>query len=553
MTEPPRTSSWGVRPLLRILALWRGQVGWLLLGALVSLAAVAAGVGLMVMAGALVVAAATTGALGASALLRGFGVARVVLRYLERVITHSATFRALADLRVWFFRGLASRTAGGLGFRRSGDMLSRLVDDIAALDGLYLRILVPLAAAVLLLPALLVLLGRRAPVLAAVVGVLFVVSALLLPWLAARGALALGERLASAGSGLRVAALDALTGLKEVRAFGAEGRMLAAVQACQAALSSAQHELNRRGARAGAASFLCAQAAVLAVLSTAGGDPAEAVIATFLTVAVFEAVAGLPRAGVLAGQAAAAAARVLEAAQGTDRDPGPTHRAALPAGSGLRFEAVRFRWAADRPLVFDGLVLDVPQGARAAILGPSGSGKSTLAALALKVAAPEAGRVLIGDADLANLPAADVRSRNAWLGQATHLFDDTIRANLLLARPGADDPALWAALDAARIGEVVRALPDELDTWVGEGGARFSGGQGRRLALARALLSPAPILILDEPCAGLDAPTERAFLGTLNEVAEGRTVVLIAHRLTGVERLDRIWRLSGGRAVAAAG
>src|SRR5205823_4372323 len=123
-----RTSSWGVRPLLRILALWRGQVGWLLLGALVSLAAVAAGVGLMVMAGALVVAAATTGALGASALLRGVGVARVVLRYLERVITHSATFRALADLRVWFFRGLASRTAGGLGFRRSGDMLSRLVD-----------------------------------------------------------------------------------------------------------------------------------------------------------------------------------------------------------------------------------------------------------------------------------------------------------------------------------------------------------------------------------------------------------------------------------------
>ena len=543
-----------MRPLLRILALWRGQAGWLLLGALASLAAVAAGVGLMVMAGALVAAAATTGALTAPALLRGFGVGRVVLRYLERVITHSATFRALADLRVWFFRGLASRAAGGLGFRRSGDMLSRLVNDIAALDGLYLRILVPLAAAVLLLPALLVLLGRRAPVLAAVVGMLFAISALVLPGIATRGTLALGGRLAAAGAGLRVAALDALTGLKEVRAFGAEGRMLAAVQACQAALFSAQHELNRRSARAGAASFLCGQAAVLAVLSTTGADPAEAVIATFLTVAAFEAVASLPRAGVLAGHAAAAAARVLETAEGTDRIPVPTHRAALPPGFGLRFEAVRFRWAADRPLVFDGLVLDVPQGARAAILGPSGSGKSTLAALALKVAMPEAGRVLLGGTDVANLAAADVRSRIAWLGQATHLFDDTIRANLLLARPGADDAALWAALDAAWIGELVRTLlPDGLDTWVGEGGARFSGGQGRRLALARALLSPAPILILDEPCAGLDAPTERAFLATLNEVAEGRTVILIAHRLTGVERLNRIWRLSGGRAVAAAG
>jgi ATP-binding cassette subfamily C protein CydC len=156
------------------------------------------------------------------------------------------------------------------------------------------------------------------------------------------------------------------------------------------------------------------------------------------------------------------------------------------------------------------------------------------------------------------LPADAVRQRIAMLNQATHLFDDTIRANLLLARPDADDAALWEALEAARIAELVRALPDGLDTWVGEGGARFSGGQGRRLALARALLSPAPILILDEPCAGLDAEVERAFLMTLNDTApndamRGRTVILIAHRLTGVERLDRIFRLSGGRAVAAAG
>jgi ATP-binding cassette subfamily C protein CydC len=187
------------------------------------------------------------------------------------------------------------------------------------------------------------------------------------------------------------------------------------------------------------------------------------------------------------------------------------------------------------------------------VLGPSGSGKSTIAALLLKVAAPQSGAILLGRTTISTLTAAAVRARVGWLSQTTHLFDDTIRANLRLARPNADDAALWAALDAARIGDVVRALPDGLDTWVGEGGARFSGGQGRRLALARALMSPAPILILDEPCAGLDADTERAFLATLNEVAEGRTVILIAHRLIGVEKLDRIYRLSGGRAVAAAG
>jgi ATP-binding cassette subfamily C protein CydC len=195
----------------------------------------------------------------------------------------------------------------------------------------------------------------------------------------------------------------------------------------------------------------------------------------------------------------------------------------------------------------------VPEGARIALLGPSGAGKSTLSALALKHAAPAQGRILLGGIDIAQLPADAVRTRIGWLSQATHLFDDTIRANLKLARPDADDAALWAALEAARIADTVRALPEGLDTWVGESGARFSGGQGRRLALARALLSPAPVLILDEPCAGLDAETERAFFQTLNETAPGRSIILIAHRLAGVERLDRIYRLSAGHAVAAAG
>jgi ATP-binding cassette subfamily C protein CydC len=233
--------------------------------------------------------------------------------------------------------------------------------------------------------------------------------------------------------------------------------------------------------------------------------------------------------------------------------PDPAQPAPPPAGHALRFDAVHFTWAPDRPAVFEGLTLEVPQGSRVALLGPSGSGKSTLAALALKVAAPQQGRVLLGGVDIAALPAAQVRARIGWLAQTTHLFADTIRNNLLLARPDADDAALWAALEAARLADVVQALPERLDAWLGEAGATLSGGQGRRLALARALLSPAPVLILDEPCAGLDADTERAFLATLNEVTDGRSILLIAHRLTGVERLDRIWRLSAGRAVAAAG
>ncbi len=539
--------------LLRVLWLWRGRAAWLGLGLVTALGSVAAGVALMTLSGGVIGMAVMAGVLSAPLALRVTGVARVVLRYLERLATHAATFRALTDLRVWFFRGLARGAAGGLGFRQAGDVLARLVGDVEALDGLYLRILVPLAGACLLLPALAVLLGMRSPVLAALVVALFAVAAFLLPWMAARATAAAGTRLADAAGGLRVAALDALSGLREVRAFGAEGRVLAQVQAREAALLGAQRDVSRRTALAGACALLCAQAAVLAVLASAGAEPAGAVAAAFLSVAAFEAIGGLPRAGALAGHAAAAARRVLKAAEAPAPVPDPPRPHAPPASAALRFEGVRFRWREGHKLVFDGLTLDVPPGARVGLLGPSGSGKSTLAALALKLATPQAGCVRLGGVDLAELTAAEVRARIGWLGQATHLFDDTIRANLLLARPDAGEAALWAALEAARIAEVVRGLPDGLDTWVGEGGARFSGGQGRRLALARALLSPAPILILDEPCAGLDAEVERAFLATLNEVAQGRSVILIAHRLTGVERLDRIYRLSGGRAVAAAG
>jgi ATP-binding cassette subfamily C protein CydC len=544
--------------LLRIIGLWRSRALWLAAGVLVSLLALASGVALMGVAGA----ALASLALFAPLELRVLGTARVVLRYAERMVTHTAMFRALADLRVWLFRRLATNSAGGLGFRQAGDVLSRLVNDVEALDGVYLRGLVPLAGAVLLLPSLVFIIARSshgwvAEALAAAIGVLFVLAAFILPWAAARSATDQGLRLAEAMGQLRITVLDTMTGWREVRAFGAEGRMLATVQAREASLLNAQHALAGRIALAGAGALLCAQGAIFAVLCVAGmapaGSIASGIVVLFLVLAAFEAIGGLSRAGAYLGHAAAAAHRVLEAADAPVPVPDPAGLPVMPSGSRLVFDAVRFRWRPELPLVFDGLSIDIAPGMRVAVLGPSGAGKSTLAALALKVAAPESGRVLLGRVDIATSTAADVRERIGWLSQTTHLFDDTIRNNLLLARPDADDVALWGALDAAQIGEAVRALPDGLETWLGEGGARFSGGQGRRLALARTLLSPTPVLILDEPCAGLDAETERAFLTTLNEVAEGRTVILIAHRLIGVEKLDRIYRLSGGKAVAATG
>jgi ATP-binding cassette, subfamily C, bacterial CydC len=540
-----------MRDLLAILRLWRGRMGWMGAGLGLSLLALAAGLMMMALAGRVTAAAVTAGVIVTPILLRVSGVARVLLRYLERVITHEATFRALADLRVWFFTGIAARMAGGLGMARSGDMLTRVVNDVESLDGLYSRILVPLAGALLVLPVLFIVLALHSLLLAAGVSLLFMIAAFGLPFLAARGTMKAGDRLARNLGGLRVSVLDAITGLREVRVFGAEGRMLANVQAREAGLLSAQREVARSARIAAAVRFLSAQAAILAVLLVAGAPPPAAVAAAFLTIAGFEAVGGLPRAGALAGYAAAGARRVRLAAAAPMLSPDPADPAPLPVDTTLRFEGVRFRYAPDRMPVLDGLTMEVQPGSRVAILGPSGSGKSTLAALALRLQVPEEGRILLGGTDIADLKAETLRGRVALLSQATHLFDDTIRANLLLARPDADERALWAALDAAQMGDAVRALPDKLDTWVGEGGHRFSGGQGRRLALARVLLSPALVVILDEPCAGLDMETEKAFLTTLNDLGRGRTFILIAHRLLGIEKLDRIWRISGQHAVAA--
>ncbi len=541
-----------MKALARILALWRPQAWLLAAGLLLSLAALGSGVALMTFSGMAVASLLAGGALAAGLALRALGPARVVLRYLERLVTHDATFRALAGLRVWFFRRLAQRAAGGLGFQRTGDLLSRLVSDVEALDGLYLRILLPLAGAAVLVPVAGLVAGRLTPATGVIVAACLAATAIVLPAAAARAAVRSSPASALAMSGLRVAALDGLGGLREVRAFAAEPAMQARVAAAGTQLAAAQGALARRVGFANVGALLCGQAAVLAILLSAQAAPALAVTAVFLVVAAFEIVAGLPRAGVLAAGAAAASARVLAVADAPGAVAGAASTKPVPERPGLRFAGVHFAWGPDQPQVFAGLTLEVPAGARVAVLGPSGVGKSTLAALALKVATPQAGRVFLGGVDLAELDEADVHRHVAWLGQTTHLFDDTVRGNLLLGRPEAAERELWEALDRAAVGDTVRALPEQLDSWVGEGGARLSGGQGRRLALARTLLARAPVLILDEPCAGLDAETERAFLTTLFAETAGQTVILIAHRLTGAERLDRIWRLSHGHAVAAA-
>ena len=539
----------------KILSLWRAESGYLGLGALLALAALAAGIALTANAGRYVSLAVVGGVLLVPAALQATGAARVVLRYAERLVAHDAMFRALTRIRIWFFSGLAHSAAGGLGLRRAGDVLARLVNDVDALDGLYLRIIVPLLGAILLLPILAVILWHETIWAVFLILPIFIFTAFFLPFRAGRLAAANAMRTAAAMSGLRSFALDALTGRREVKIFAAEGRMLAKIQAQEAAYLGAQRELNRNASLLNSAAFLAAQIAILLAivlaLGSSGTSPVAALVAVLVLGFAFEATAALPRAGMLFGQAEVAATRVVAAAEAEPRVPDPLQAAPLPASHAIAFEHVSFRYAQNLPHVFQNLSLQLPSNTHTAILGPSGAGKSTVAALLLKLIAPESGRIRLGPTDIAALPADALRSRIAYLSQSTHLFADTIRNNLRLGDPAADDPALWEALAAAQLTETIHALPDGLNTWLGESGNTLSGGQARRLALARTLLSPAPILILDEPCAGLDAATEIEFLKTLNAATRNRTVLLIVHRLTGAEQLDRIWRLANGTLMAA--
>jgi ATP-binding cassette, subfamily C, bacterial CydC len=542
-----------MNPLLRIATLWARHTLWLGAAVLLALAALAAGIALMGISGRYLAAALFGITLAVPLVLQFTGLARVVLRYLERIVGHEAIFRALADLRVWMFRGLAASAAGGLGYRRAGDALTRLVNDVDTLDGLFLRIFVPGLSALILAPVMGWFLWREHGLALAAVAP-FLIVAFYMPVRAAQEARKNAGNAGLAMAGLRSTALDALHGLREVKIFEAEGRMLAAVQAREASLLAAQRELVARTSWLNAQSFLLAQAAILiAILLGFFGAPMPALVAVLVLIAAFETILGLPRAGVLYGQAAAAAARVVHAAEAAPPVPDPAEPSPMPSRNAVAFEHVSFSYGPDRAAVFENLSLQLPQGSRTAILGPSGAGKSTIAGLLLKLIAPTAGQIRLGGTDISLLPAEAVRHRIAYLGQTTHLFADTIRNNLLLGDPTADDARLWAALESAQLAEAINALPEGLDAWLGEGGATLSGGQGRRLALARTLLMDAPILLLDEPCAGLDAATEQEFFKVLNATAEGRTMLLILHRLTGAENLDRIWRLTGGTLISAAG
>ncbi|GGU99827.1 ABC transporter [Kitasatospora herbaricolor] len=501
--------------------------------------------------------------------VRAFGIGRSVFRYAERLVSHDAVLRTLGTLRTAVYARLEQLAPAGLPAFRRGDLLSRLVADVDAIQDHYLRWRLPvsIAAAVSVVSA--VGLGLFLPAAGAVLALGLLLAGAVVPALAARLSGRTERRQAPARGELANTVVDTFTGTAELTVAGALPRRLAAVRAADADLTAlAGRSAATTALGAGLVALLtgltltAAAAAGLRGVASGALAPVCLAVVVLTPLAAFEAVAGMPLAVQARERSRAARARladVLESPLPVAEPAAPAPLPAQPLPIAVRGLSARYP-GGERDALSD-VSLTLAAGRRIAVVGPSGSGKSTLALTLLRFLDRTAGTVTLADGcpqavDSALTASDDVRRVIGLCAQDAHVFDSSLRENLRLARPGATDEELCAALASARLLDWVETLPAGLDTMVGEHGGRLSGGQRQRLALARALLADFPVLVLDEPAEHLDLPTADALTADLLAATAGRTTLLITHRLAGLAApgaVDEILVLDGGRVVERGG
>ncbi|MEV0923814.1 thiol reductant ABC exporter subunit CydD [Streptomyces spongiicola] len=488
---------------------------------------------------------------------RAFGIGRAVFRYTERLVSHDAVLRMLAELRVGVYRRLERIAPAGLSRTRRGDLLSRLVADVDALQDYWLRWLLPAGAALVVGAASVGFTAWLLPEAGAVLAVGLLTAGVAVPVLSGAVARRSERRLAPARGALTTQVVDLLRGTAELTVTGALARRAAAVREADRTLTriagrTATATALGGGLSAVACGLTVAFAAYAGVAAVHSGriEGVELAVVVLAPLAAFEAVVGLPSAVQYRQRARRSAQRVFEVLDtpvpvGEPPRPAPAPASTFP----LEVRGLTVRHAGGGRDALSGFDLTLTAGRRVAVVGASGSGKTTLAQALLRFVDARAGTYTIGGTDATSLDGDTVRRRVGLCAQDAHLFDSSIRENLRLARTDASEEELRAALASARLLEWADSLPDGLDTLVGEHGARLSGGQRQRLALARALLADFPVLLLDEPAEHLDLATADALTADLLAATEGRTTVLITHRLRGLHEVDEVLVLDGGRTV----
>ncbi|WP_404676838.1 heme ABC transporter ATP-binding protein/permease CydC [Raoultella ornithinolytica] len=551
-----------MRALLPYLALYKRHIWLLTLGVVLAIVTLLASIGLLTLSGWFLSASAVVGVAGIysfnymlpAAGVRGAAIIRTAGRYFERLVSHDATFCVLQHLRVFTFSKLLPLSPAGLARFRQGELLNRVVADVDTLDHLYLRVISPLIGALVVIVVVTAGLSILDVTLALTLGGIMLVTLLVLPPLFYRAGKPAGESITQMRGQYRQQLTAWLQGQAELMLFSASDRYRKQLEKTEQRWQDAQRRQAELTALSQALMLLIGGVAVVAMLwltsaGVGGNSQPGALIALFVfcALAAFEALAPVTGAFQHLGQVIASARRITQI---TGQQPEVTFAAGEGQAFGqisLTLNQVTFSYPQQPSPALENISLQVGAGEHIAILGRTGCGKSTLLQLLTRAWDPANGEILLNEQPLTHLNEATLRQAMSVVPQRVHLFSATLRDNLSLAAPGASDIQLMKALE--RVG-LEKLLEDSgLNAWLGEGGRQLSGGELRRLAIARALLHDAPLMLLDEPTEGLDATTESQILDLLAEVMREKTVLMVTHRLRGLARFNRIIVMDNGKII----
>jgi len=551
-----------MRALLPYLALYMRHKWMLILGVVLAIVTLLASIGLLTLSGWFLSASAVAGFAGLysfnymlpAAGVRGTAITRTAGRYFERLVSHDATFRVLQHLRVTTFSKLLPLSPAGLARYRQGELLNRVVADVDTLDHLYLRVISPMVGALVVIVVVTLGLSLLDASIALVLGGTMLLTLCLLPPLFYRAGKPTGENLTRLRGEYRQQLTGWLQGQAELTIFGASRRYRARMENTELNWHEAQRKQSELTALSQALMLLIGGIAVMAMLWLASGGVGDntqpgplIALFVFCALAAFEALAPVTGAFQHLGQVVASALRITQITGQQPEVQFSTAATDVPEQLALRLADVSFAYHGQAQPALDNINLTIPAGAHVAVLGRTGCGKSTLLQLLTRAWDPAQGQILFNDMPLKEMSEPALRKTVSVVPQRVHLFSATLRDNLLLAAPGTADDELRAMLEKVGLHKL---LDDEgLNSWLGEGGRQLSGGELRRLAIARALLHNAPLMLLDEPTEGLDATTERQILDLLEKEMQGKTVLMVTHRLRGLADFDQIIVMDNGQII----
>ncbi|MRS19301.1 cysteine/glutathione ABC transporter ATP-binding protein/permease CydC [Enterobacteriaceae bacterium RIT692] len=547
-------------PFLRLFSRHPWRLG---LGVVLAIITLLASIGLLTLSGWFLAASSLAGVAGLytfnymlpAAGVRGAAITRTAARYFERLVSHDATFRVLQHLRVFTFGKLIALAPEQLARFRQGELLNRFVSDVDTLDHLYLRVISPLIGAAVVIVVVTCGLALLDVPLALLLGGIMLLTLLLMPPLFWRLGTSAGHQIAQHQASWRMQLTQWITGLSELKIYGAAHMWRARLDSEELNWQQAQRRQHRLQALAQSLLLVISGATVTLLLwisaNGVGGNSAPgAFIALFVFcgLAAFEALAPVAGAFLPLSQVTSAAKRVQEIIEQPAAIRFPNAKISSASGISLKMENISFSYPQRPEPVLQNFSLSLNAGEHLALLGPTGCGKSSLLALITRGWEAQQGSISLNDSDIALWDEASLRSRISVVTQRVHLFSQTLRDNLLLAKPDASDEQLVDALNKVDLAHLAEHN-EGLNAWMGDGGRPLSGGELRRLAIARALLHDGDLWLLDEPTEGLDASTEQQILTLLQHVTRGKTLIMVTHRLSGLDAMDRICVMDQGQII----